>query len=66
MSTANKKRPKKLGRPPIGVDVILHVRVSAEIVEKLEEWASHEALSKSEVVRLILVQALANKKPSDV
>lgn len=65
MSTAKKERPKKLGRPPIGVDVILHVRISADVVERLEEWASHEALSKSELVRAILVQALANKKPSD-
>lgn len=65
MSTAKKERRKRLGRPPIGVDVILHVRVSAEIVEKLEERASHEALSKSELVRAILLQALANKKSSD-
>ncbi len=48
-----------MGRPPIGVDVLLGVRVPAELVEKPEEWAADHGICKSEAVRRLLVKGLS-------
>lgn len=60
-STLTNKTAKRMGRPPLGVDVLLGVKVSPEMLLKIEAWAKKRKLSKSEAVRQLLSRALEDE-----
>ena len=62
MAQNPKKKPKKMGRPPLpegaGKTFMLRVRMSPTLKEALEATAKKEYLTSSEFVRKLLEQRL--------
>lgn len=60
MSTPQKP-PKKVGRPSIGVDEWLGVRVSPELMAEIDAWAEAHNVKRSEAARQLLALGLKRK-----
>jgi hypothetical protein len=63
MST-KKVIPKKRGRPATGRDPQVVVRMPEALIEKIDEWASKNEVSRSEAMRLLLTNSLARSSLS--
>lgn len=57
--SVTRKRP---GRPPTGVDPHVTARLPKDLIDKLEDWAKVENLSRSEAIRRLLELGLKGKR----
>jgi Ribbon-helix-helix protein, copG family len=60
--TLSTKKKRKPGRPATGRGIMLSGRVPAELVAAVDRWAKANGISRSQAVRRLIEQALANKK----
>jgi hypothetical protein len=58
---------KKRGRPATGQDPVTAIRLSPEIRESVDDWASRQPgkLKRSEAIRQLLQIALVKSSPSE-
>jgi predicted DNA-binding protein len=61
MTKSNKVHPKKRGRPATGKDPLVSARLPQAMVERLEGWAAHNGVTRSEAVRALVDLGLAAK-----
>lgn len=61
MPTTAKKPKNKMGRPPLGVDAVLVVRLSPEMLAEIEDWAKAKKVNLSVAAREILALGLKQK-----
>ena len=61
MLTAPQKAKKKMGRPSLGVDALLAIRVSPAMLAEREAWAADLQIRKSEAARQLLARGLKRK-----
>ena len=47
-----------MGRPSIGVEILLGVRVSPEMLAEIEAWAATHKIKRSEAVRQLIAKGL--------
>ena len=63
MKRSIKVVPKKRGRPATGNDPVTAIRLSAELRQSVDGWASSNGVSsRSEAIRRLVEQALAAPK----
>ena len=50
-----------MGRPSLGVDALLAIRVSPPMLAEIEAWAADRQIRKSEAARQLLARGLKRK-----
>jgi hypothetical protein len=64
MPRSIKVKPKKRGRPATGKDPLIGIRAPPELIAKIDRYAEHQALTRSEAIRKLLEHALKAKGQS--
>jgi hypothetical protein len=62
MSKSITVKRKKPGRPPTGTEPLYGVRISDELMGRIEKWATENTASRSEAIRHLVELGLKAKK----